>query len=309
MKVAIVGAGICGLYIAKNLAEKGHEISVFERRKNIGKAACSGLFSSRILQLIPESEKLATNHINAAFIYFPKKTIRLDFSVPFLVMSHAALDRMMYQMAVEKGVKIFLGEEKGIDIKGFDRIIGADGANSRIRKELNLPMAKLKTGIQVFTAQSDSSHFAETWPTEPGGFIWKIPRGEETEYGIIESPRNAALLLNRFLSSHNIKSERLSSATIPFGFRLPSSSYITLCGDSAGMIKPWSGGGVVWGLNAANILIKHFPKFNQYHSEANWFYLPRIIAAGIATKLVYYLGYHIPWMLPKAVKMEGDYLL
>jgi len=309
MKVAIIGAGICGLYLAKNLAEKNHTVSVFEKRNKIGKVACSGLFSSRILELIPESKELITNQINSAFIYFPKKTVRIDFSKPFFTMSHYDLDNLMYELALRSGANVYFNEEKGIDIKGFDRIIGTDGANSRVRKELNLPTIKYKSGIQVFTSEKSDSQFVETWPTKEGGFIWKIPRGEETEYGIIGSVRSSASLLNKFLSDHKIASEKLSSAMIPFGFSLPNSSHITLCGDSAGMIKPWSGGGVVWGLKAANILIKHFPNFNRYHGEANLFYGPRIFVTGIATKLVYFFGYHIPWLLPKTVRVEGDYLM
>jgi len=37
MKVAIVGAGICGLYLAWKLSEKGYSVTVFEKKEKIGK--------------------------------------------------------------------------------------------------------------------------------------------------------------------------------------------------------------------------------------------------------------------------------
>ena len=58
LKVAIIGAGIIGLYLGWKLSEKGHQVTIFEKRGKIGKEACSGLFSERLLQFIPESQKL-----------------------------------------------------------------------------------------------------------------------------------------------------------------------------------------------------------------------------------------------------------
>ena len=58
MKVAIIGAGICGLYLALKLSESGSEVTVFEKKEKIGKEVCSGLVSERILDFIPESQKL-----------------------------------------------------------------------------------------------------------------------------------------------------------------------------------------------------------------------------------------------------------
>jgi len=163
--------------------------------------------------------------------------------------------------------------------------------------------------IQGFFPRSDSSAtFVEAWPHKQGGFIWKIPRGKKTEYGIISNPKGAELLFEEFLKINNLKLERLNSAIIPQGLIIPVQPSITLCGDAAGLTKPWSGGGVVWDLIAADILLKNFPDFLRYQKEIKKFFLPKIIFSKILTSIVYFLGFKMPWLLPRNIKIESDFL-
>ena len=108
MKIAIIGAGICGLYLARKLSEKGSEVTVFEKKEKIGKGACSGLFSERILEFIPESEKLIQNQIESVLIHFPKRTLKVKFSRKFFVINHFELDRLVASLAEKSGAKIVL---------------------------------------------------------------------------------------------------------------------------------------------------------------------------------------------------------
>ncbi|MDD5145311.1 MAG: FAD-dependent monooxygenase [Candidatus Pacebacteria bacterium] len=307
MKVAIIGAGICGLYLAKHLSEKGNEVFVFERRKEIGKESCSGLFSERILEFIPESKNLIQNKIDFVLIHFPKKTLTVKFSKKFFVMNHSSLDKLAAELAQKAGAKIMLGQQIESSVINFDKILGCDGALSHVRRILKLKDPDFRLGIQGFSAEEDFSNFVETWATK-SGFIWKIPRGRETEYGIIEAPKEAKNIFDNFLKSKNLNLKRMNSAIIPQGLMIPKNKKITLCGDSAGLTKPWSGGGVVWGIILANLLLKNFPNFLKYQEEAKNFFLPKIFFSKFSAKTLYFLGFNFPWILPKKYKIDGDFI-
>jgi len=324
-KVAIIGAGIIGLYLAWKLSEKGHKVTVFEKREKIGKEACSGLFSEKILKFIPESKKLVQNEIDSALIHFPKRTSRIRFAEKFFVMDHFKLDNLVVELAQRAGARIILntrvsakGEEEDLSSStnpvnslalDFDKVIGCDGADSAVRKNLNLPEPDFRFGIQGFLPKEDFSNCVETWPIDQG-FIWKIPRGKETEYGIISNPRKAKDILDDFLAKNRISLGKTKAAVIPQGFLMSEKSQtVALCGDAAGLTKPWSGGGVVWGLIATELLLKDFPDFLKYQKEAKRFFLPRIIFSKIATSIVYFFGFNVPWLLPKNVKIQGDFLV
>ena len=307
-KTAIIGAGITGLYLAWKLCLKGHRVNVFERKKSIGKESCSGLFSKRILDFIPESKNLIKNEINYVLLHFPRKSLKIKFSEKFFVINHDELDRLTASLAKKSGAEIVLGKLINSFPEGFDKIIGCDGANSQIRKLLNLEEPQFRLGIQGFVSENDSSDFVETWATN-SGFLWKIPRGKEVEYGIIEEINKAKNIFDEFLKEKKIEFERITSAVIPQGLVASSNSRVVLCGDAAGLTKPWSGGGVIWGLIAADILLKNFPDFLKYNKEVKRFFLPRINFSKLATKSAYFLGFKAPWLLPKNFKIESDFLL
>lgn len=319
MKVAIVGAGICGLYLAWKSAERGEEVTVFEKREKIGKEVCSGLFSERILEFIPQSQKLIQNQINSVLIHWPKRTLQIKFSKKFFVMNHSELDNLVAKIAEKSGAKILLNSAlsmSNINIfqNSFERIIGCDGANSIIRKSLKLPEPTFRLGIQgsfVCPAPSEQNKDwcrVETWPTK-NGFIWKIPRKEEIEYGIIEESTKAKIIFDEFLNKNKINLERINSAIVPQGLIIPSNQKITLCGDAAGLTKPWSGGGVIWGLFAADLLLKNFPDFLKYKKQVEKFFSTKILFSKAATRLVYFAGFNLPWLLPKNWQIENDFLI
>ena len=308
MKTAIIGAGISGLYLAWKLAEKGEEISVFEKKGNIGKEICSGLFSERILEFIPESKNLIKNQIDYCLIHFPKKTLKVKFSGNFFIIDHSDLDKLVASLAEKAGAKFFLNHLISSLPDGFDRIIGCDGVMSQTRKILNSKEPEYRLGIQGFVLEKDNSNFIEAWPTS-SGFCWKIPRGENIEYGIMDDPKTCKINFDNFLKDKKIQIEKIQSALIPNNLTILSNSSVALCGDAAGLTKPWSGGGVIWSLVACQVLLKNFPDFIKYANGVKRAFLPKIIIGKLAKKAVYFTGFKIPWILPNEFKIESDFLI
>lgn len=313
MKVAIIGAGVTGLYLAWKLAEKRHEVTVFEKREKIGKETCSGLFSKKVLEFIPQSKELIQNEIESVLIYFPKRSLKVKFSDKFLLISHFELDNLVLNLAQKSGAQILLGNnvtKQGLITlqNSFDRIIGCDGALSEVRKILGFKKSQFRLGIQGFVNEKKFQNSVEAWPVKDG-FVWRIPRRNITEYGIILNPSEAKKFFDDFCQRNNLHLQGIKSALIPRGLVLPKTGKITLCGDAAGLTKPWSGGGVIWGLMAAGMLLKNFPDFLEYKKTVENFFSGKILFSKMMTRLVYFLGVKMPWVLPRESKIEGDFLI
>lgn len=304
-KVAIIGGGTIGLYLALKLVEKENQVSVFERKEEIGTRVCSGLFSQKILDFIPQASNIIENEITHAFLHFPKKTIKLSFKEKFFTMSHFNLDNLLYSSLKNN---VVLGSNITSIPDGYNRIIGCDGAFSFVRACLNLKNPSFYLGLKGTINEKDDSSCVETWPTK-NGFIWKIPRGKEIEYGIMEKPREAKKMLDIFLKKNKINIKKIEARIIPRGISIPNTKTITLCGDATGITKPWSGGGVIWGLKSADMLASSFPDFNLYHKKMKRFFFPKVAFYNTLAKSVYFTGFNIPWIIPRTVKIEPDFLI
>ncbi|MCK9197999.1 MAG: FAD-dependent oxidoreductase, partial [Bacilli bacterium] len=135
-KVAIIGAGIIGLYTASKLQEKGFEVTVFEKEKleDVGKKSCSTLVSKRIFNFIKIDEDLIENTIKNCSIKFKNKEVILNFAKEHIIINKEKFVLRMIEQAKFKIV--FENEIKEIP-EGFDYVIGADGVHSFLRKKLN----------------------------------------------------------------------------------------------------------------------------------------------------------------------------
>ncbi len=186
-------------------------------------------------------------------------------------------------------------------------MIGCDGFNSIVRKAVGIKEPKYKLGIYTYKKKKDKSNFVNIFPSK-NGFAWIIPRGLKVEYGFLENVNVAKNKFDKFCKSKKIKPPKIYSHLIPEGLIKSESGRVALCGDTIGLTKPTSSGGVIWGLTACNILLKSFPNFKKYNNSLKDFFGPKFLFLRMGNKISRFFGYRFPKLLPKEIYFDSDLL-
>ena len=321
MKVAIVGCGAVGGWLAWQLALRGEQVTVIERKKHVGGKACSGLVSERIWDLLPKNEKLVESVIEEVAIHFPHKTAVARFKPRMLAFDRSAFDSYIAKLAAEAGAELRLGsnfetlreESDGVIVtydrgeERFDRVVGCDGAVSKVRTVCTSKQPRYRAGIQCFQQVKEAGAIADVWPT-PGGFFWRIPKGGHIEWGLFEKQEVGWKKWKAFATEHGIEKQPIQAAVIPEDVITTKSGKVALCGDAAGLTKPWSGGGILWGITSAKMLLESWPDFGRYHAQVRRHFSTKIAVGRLGAKVVTCIGSNVPWLMPVRTGFDSDWL-
>ena len=321
MKVGIVGCGINGAYLAWRLA-KNNEVEIFEKRNVIGEKPCSELISERLWNFIPKRKEFVRNVIEELVIHFPQKDLKIKFYPKMFVVDRKQLVDYIVEQAKQSGVKINLNSEvkKVFYIKGnrpqisvsekvieFDCLIGCDGYNSIVRRSLGIKDPLCILGIYTRVKKKPKRNVIDVYPLK-NGISWVIPRQNDVEYGVYERVDIAKNEFNNFCERMKIKPKDIHSHLIPSRLTQMHKGRVALCGDAIGLTKPWSYGGIIWGLIADNILIKTFPNFRKYEERVKDYFEPKIFYSKIALFSGKFLGDKLSFLSPKEMWFDGDWV-
>ena len=144
-------------------------------------------------------------------------------------------------------------------------------ARSVVAASIGARPVEMLNGLIISECKEDHSDFVEMWfdkSLTADGFFWKIPRGASTEYGCMGRGLSFTQLQRFFHITPDRKIQK-RAAPIPVGPpEKTSSGRILLIGDAAGQTKPWSGGGLAYGLIAASCAAEALKKSVAGHPEA-----------------------------------------
>jgi digeranylgeranylglycerophospholipid reductase len=261
--VAVVGAGPAGLRSAGLLEEAGLGVLVLEKRPGIGlPVQCSGLISRNLDRLVRPPEGCIEHRVKGALVHGPgRREIRMEKpGTAAYVIDRKKFDRFLASRVkseirlgtalerLEFGRAVKLTTNKGA--VRARAILGCDGPSSVVRKHFGVNPGEMLQGIIAIENKPDRSRFVELWLDRKicDGFLWRIPRGKSVEYGMLGSRAGFGQLGKFFRLGEDLERR---AGLIPVG---PCRSYFDralLVGDAAAQTKPWSGGGVVYGLTCA----------------------------------------------------------
>ncbi len=296
----VVGGSAVGMYLATEFSKKGNSVLVLERKKEVGGKVCSGLLSKHIFPLLGESaeeilkenNELIENKFEKARIWIEKKYF--DFFGEAWLFNRQKLDEYLFEKAKEAGAEIqfqkevvaITEEKESVLVKTKNGesfqgkiLAGCDGVLSTVARKMGLPRQKnLLLGVVTYNQMSNDKYqvskncFPELLFGKdfPGFFGWRIPRKDCVEYGTALSPeRKPKERLEKWLATNDLK---FQAALIPFyPLKKTTTKRVFLCGDAAGQIKPYTGGGLIYGLTAAKIASKTInpnnPRLEIYEKE------------------------------------------
>jgi digeranylgeranylglycerophospholipid reductase len=282
--VIIVGAGVVGLTLAKELALNGIDVSVYDSKRSVmeGAAKASGIFSVHGLERIGiDPQGAIVNALSGATLHAGREKLKVKSKRAMAyVVDRGSLAELCKNSAVRAGAKVHLGKKLNkkelleLSKDSGKIIVGADGAVSTVAAAFSFP--DIKEYILTYKAEYAnasiedhnmvglffSNHIAYRF------FGWSCPYSrDKIEIGIGISDKakmNSASAFSKFMGSGMLNdtlkgSDRLSgyASIIPLTSRpLTVKGDVALVGDAAGQVKATTGGGIIFGCSSAKILAK-----------------------------------------------------
>ena len=278
--VLVVGAGLAGLHLATDLARRGHDVELVERRSRLDVAVrTTGIFVAKTLRDFPLPAEHLGPAIRRVVLHPPsgRRPVTLDSPRDeYRVGDMGALYLAAAADAVEAGVRIalgtrFLGRDgdrwRLVGPGGERRVrarflVGADGARSRVATELGLDRNRLLlTGAEAVFAvpahdRPPAFHCVLDPELAPGYLAWVVDDGRHVHVGTAglpdRYPDGLRAALRRFadrapgLPGPVPADAELRGGPIPVGglLRRISSSEGLLVGDASGAVSPLTAGGL-----------------------------------------------------------------
>ncbi len=210
-EVVIIGAGPAGLACAKRLVElnlpqfgeRGERILILEKNGMIGPKVCAGGIPSDVVDYFKLPEELWDFKFNEMIFHTPLQNGALHLDGPFYTIDRKNLGQWQLEKLQNSNVKVRVNarvtkiEKDHIVINGSEKIqyrnlVGADGANSSVRKFLGLKTKKFLLTVQYIIPVDTYKKIEIFFYPDliDMGYIWIFPHKSYVSIGCGTEPGN-----------------------------------------------------------------------------------------------------------------------
>lgn len=288
LPIVIVGAGPAGLACGKELAKAGEHVIIIERKADIGKKVCAGGITwNGQLQNLPD--KIIQRKFFSQKLYTPHQEVELSSDAPMLAtVDREELGRYMASQTIIQGAEIrtdtFVSKitehhvatrhnsTKDVDIIQYKVLIGADGADSIVRKYLGIPVRDFGTGIHfTLERQVDQMewHFAPEY--FDNGYAWVFPHRDTVSIGAYcdkRAMKPAQLKVNLLhwasQRGYQLDTTPAKARRINYDYQGWNFGNMYLIGEAAGMTSALTGEGINAAILMGDFLAKYLQKPQTY---------------------------------------------
>jgi len=243
--VVVVGAGIAGPIVARNVAKEGYSVLLIDKKSAIGAPKqCAEGININVFEKydIPYDKRFINREIYGAKLYSPsgyELEIRYD-KVSGVILERKVFDKMLAFYAARAGADVLARTEaldvirengviKGIKAKHegelleiyADVIVAADGVESTIARKAGIntyaPPHEFDSAYEyemlIEGFDPDMIHLWFGNEIAPRGYVWVFPKDEDrANVGIginSDNPRTAKYYLDKWLEENNIPAKKL----------------------------------------------------------------------------------------------------
>jgi len=268
----IIGAGPAGSMAAKELARRGIETLVIERKQEIGppKRCAEGVTIHALKKLgIKINQKCIAGHINGAFLYSPsgKKVEMMGEKMEGYVLERKVFEKHLASDAIKAGAQYMVKTQATgmkrenkkwiVRINGLEGeseietnlVIGADGVDSKVGRWAGLETLNKITDYhsciqyEMVGVNADTSviHIFFGREIAPGGYAWIFPKGDisaNVGLGILEKMakgKRAYDYLQNFITTHEEIFGKASPIEVNAG-GVPVAHFTKMVGDGVMLI-------------------------------------------------------------------------
>jgi len=313
-EVIVIGAGPAGATAGKILADAGKRCLIIDKAVFPRDKLCGGGLTEKTMKLIQEihgtvdisnfiDSSYATYGLNGAvgericeYVHPDKK---------FYFIDRIIFDDFLFQKAKDSGCDGITGDGvEQVDKQGEEFIItlnsgqkvrsnlliGADGANSVVRRIFNFPTnpkdciiaVETEINYEDFSFYNNRKIFPEIFlRVLPYGYGWVFPKKDKIVVGIGGLARknqyNLKEVFIKFISKltpHNLPALEIKDFPVPgHNFvKTPAKDGVLLVGDAAGFVEPLTGEGIYFAIKsgqlAAQAVINNSDVIKTYNRSA-----------------------------------------